>query len=140
LFRELIEETKNAFGVNGMTSGSKGRDVVEMLAELPDLLDVNVSAWPNDSATSRFQKQGYQEDYIRFVNSLTTKPVVGVGRYTSPDKMVSLIKSGVLDLIGVARPSVADPFLPNKIQEGRLEDIRECTGCNNLRNTFTATI
>jgi dimethylamine/trimethylamine dehydrogenase len=36
----------------------------------------------------------------------------------------------VLDLIGAARPSIADPFLPTKISEGRVEDIRECIGCN----------
>ncbi len=44
--------------------------------------------------------------------------------------MVSQIKRGVLDMIGAARPSIADPFLPKKIEEGRLEDIRECIGCN----------
>ena len=44
--------------------------------------------------------------------------------------MVSQIRRGVLDLIGAARPSIADPFLPNKIDEGRIEDIRECIGCN----------
>ena len=36
----------------------------------------------------------------------------------------------MLDFIGAARPSIADPFLPEKIEEGRLEDIRECIGCN----------
>jgi dimethylamine/trimethylamine dehydrogenase len=44
--------------------------------------------------------------------------------------MVSAIKRGVMDFIGAARPSIADPFLPNKIKEGRIEDIRECIGCN----------
>jgi dimethylamine/trimethylamine dehydrogenase len=44
--------------------------------------------------------------------------------------MVRMIRQGVLDLIGAARPSIADPFLPNKIEEGRLDDIRECIGCN----------
>jgi len=44
--------------------------------------------------------------------------------------MVSQITRGVLDLIGAARPSIADPFLPRKIEEGRPEDIRECIGCN----------
>ena len=101
-----------------------------MLAELPDLWDVNISEWENDSATSRFEKEGFQETYIGFVKSLTSKPVVGVGRYTSPDKMVSLIKQGVMDMIGAARPSIADPFLPKKIEEGRLDEIRECIGCN----------
>jgi dimethylamine/trimethylamine dehydrogenase len=146
LLRELIEDTKDAvgdacgvsvrlaveelLGEGGITSASEGRDVVAMLAELPDLWDVNVSGWSNDSATSRFHKEGFQESHISFVKSLTTKPVVGVGRYTSPDKMVSLIRSGVLDFIGAARPSIADPFLPKKIEEGRLDDIRECIGCN----------
>ena len=56
--------------------------------------------------------------------------MVGVGRYTSPDTMVSLIKRGVMDMIGAARPSIADPFLPKKIDEGRVDEIRECIGCN----------
>jgi dimethylamine/trimethylamine dehydrogenase len=56
--------------------------------------------------------------------------VVGNGRLTSPDDMVALIRGGVLDIIGAARPSIADPFLPTKISEGRFEDIRECIGCN----------
>ena len=64
------------------------------------------------------------------IKALTSKPVVGVGRFTSPDAMVRQIKAGILDFIGAARPSIADPFLPKKIEEGRLEDIRECIGCN----------
>jgi dimethylamine/trimethylamine dehydrogenase len=44
--------------------------------------------------------------------------------------MVSQIRRGIVDVIGAARPSIADPFLPKKIEEGRIEDIRECIGCN----------
>ena len=73
--------------------------------------------------------EGYQEEYVAFVKQVTTKPVVAVGRYTSPDAMVAR-PPGIVDLIGAARPSIADPFLPRKIEEGRLEDIRECIGCN----------
>ena len=54
----------------------------------------------------------------------------GVGRFTSPDTMAGQIRRGVLDLIGAARPSIADPFLPRKIEQGRAEEIRECIGCN----------
>ena len=144
--REIIEDTKDAvgdtcavavrfavdelLGEDGITHQGEGHDVVAMLAELPDLWDVNLSGWSNDSITSRFGKEGHQEKYISFVKQLTTKPVVGVGRYTSPDSMVSAIKRGVMDFVGAARPSIADPFLPNKIKEGRVEDIRECIGCN----------
>jgi dimethylamine/trimethylamine dehydrogenase len=67
---------------------------------------------------------------VRGLKQLTTTPVVGVGRFTSPDTMVRMIRDGVLDFIGAARPSIADPFLPRKIEEGRLEDICECIGCN----------
>jgi len=146
LMRELIEDTKDAVGDKcavavrfcadeligdvGLTHDGEARDVIAMLAELPDLWDINISNWPNDSQTSRFAKEGFQETYTSFVKGLTTKPVVGVGRFTSPDTMVSQIKRGVLDFIGAARPSIADPFLPKKIEEGRIDDIRECIGCN----------
>jgi dimethylamine/trimethylamine dehydrogenase len=146
LLRELIEDTKDAVGDRcavavrfcadelmgdaGLTHDGEARDVIEMLAELPDLWDVNISNWSNDSQSSRFAKEGFQEEYTSFVKQLTTKPVVGVGRFTSPDTMVSQVKRGVLDFIGAARPSIADPFLPKKIEEGRIDDIRECIGCN----------
>ena len=146
LLRELIEDTKDAVGdscavavrfavdelrgQDGMEAGGEAPEIIAMLAELPDLWDVNVSDWDNDSQTARFAEEGYQERFISFVKGLTSKPVVGVGRYTSPDHMVSLIAKGVLDFIGAARPSIADPFLPSKINQGRVEDIRECIGCN----------
>ena len=113
-----------------LTYDGEARDVIEALAEIPDLWDVNVAGWPRDSGTSRFDDEGHQEKYTSYVKALTSKPVVGVGRYTSPDAMVGLIRRGVYDLIGAARPSIADPFLPNKIREGRIDDIRECIGCN----------
>jgi len=109
---------------------AEGRDVVEALAELPDLWDVNIAGWPADSATARFSDEGFQLPYTDFVKSVTSKPVVGVGRFTSPDTMLALVKKGRLDLIGGARPSIADPFLPNKIKQGEIESIRECIGCN----------
>jgi dimethylamine/trimethylamine dehydrogenase len=117
-------------GPEGITSEVEGREVLEMLGELPDLWDVQLGHYDIDSRSSRFAKEGAQEPYVAFVKKLTTKPVVGVGRFTSPDTMVSQIRRGVLDMIGAARPSIADPFLPRKIETGDLDDIRECIGCN----------
>ncbi|MFO1203671.1 MAG: NAD(P)-binding protein [Tabrizicola sp.] len=146
LFREVIGDVRDAIGDRcalavrlavdelmgpaGITAEGEGRDIIAALAEEPDVWDVNLSDWSNDSQTSRFSEEGFQEPYTAFVKSVTTKPVVGVGRYTSPDSMVRVIRKGILDLIGAARPSIADPFLPKKIEEGRIEDIRECIGCN----------
>jgi dimethylamine/trimethylamine dehydrogenase len=144
--RELIEDTKDAvgehcgvavriavdelLGAEGLSAEGETPEIIAMLAELPDLWDVNISDWQHDSQTARFAEEGYQEPFTAFVKGLTTKPVVGVGRYTSPDRMVSLVRKGALDLIGAARPSIADPFLPKKIEEGREDEIRECIGCN----------
>jgi dimethylamine/trimethylamine dehydrogenase len=117
-------------GEDGLRHDGESREIVAMLSDLPDLWDVNVSDWSNDSGMSRFFDEGYQEPFTKFVKEITDKPVVGVGRYTTPDRMVTLIRKGHLDLIGAARPSIADPFLPKKVEEGRIEDIRECIGCN----------
>jgi dimethylamine/trimethylamine dehydrogenase len=150
LLREMLEDTRDAVGdrcavairlavdelngPKGICAKEEGRDVVALLAELPDLWDVNIAgALGNDSKSARFSAEGFQEDYIRFVKGLTSKPVVSVGRFTSPDRMVDQIRRGVQDFIGAARPSIADPFLPAKIREGRTDEIRECIGCNICR-------
>ncbi len=146
LLRELIETTREAVGPKvavvvrlmvdefvgpeGVVAEREGVQVLERLGELPDLWDVQLGEFHVDARSSRFVKEAAQEPFVAFVKKLTSKPVVGVGRFTSPDTMVSQIKRGVLDMIGAARPSIADPFLPKKIAEGRLEDIRECIGCN----------
>jgi dimethylamine/trimethylamine dehydrogenase len=109
---------------------SEAHEVVGLLADLPDLWDVKLDSSPTDCAPSRFAPEGSHEPVIDFVKKLTARPVVGVGRFTSPDTMAGQIRRGVLDLIGAARPSIADPFLPRKIDEGREQDIRECIGCN----------
>jgi 2,4-dienoyl-CoA reductase (NADPH2) len=39
------------------------------------------------------------------------------------------LREGKLDFVGMTRRLLADPELPKKVAEGRLEDIRPCTGC-----------
>ncbi|HTU96247.1 MAG TPA: NAD(P)-binding protein [Solirubrobacteraceae bacterium] len=145
LLREILEDTREEcdgraavacritvdelLGDEGITRADI-EDVVGTLGELPDLWDFVLGSWEDDSVTARFGEEAEQEQYVRGLKALTSKPVVGVGRFTSPDTMVRMVRSGILDLIGAARPSIADPFLPRKIEEGRLEDIRECIGCN----------
>ena len=145
LLREITEETKAAVGDvcavpirisvdellgEGGLEKAEVEDMIGLMADLPDLWDVTLAGWENDSRTSRFAEEGAQEPFISGIRRLTNKPVVGVGRYTSVDRMASLVRKGILDMIGAARPSIADPFLPKKLEEGRIEDIRECIGCN----------
>jgi dimethylamine/trimethylamine dehydrogenase len=111
----------------------EGLGFVGLADHLVDLWDVNVGSiteWSKDSGTSRFFSEGYQLEWTGRVREVTAKPIVGVGRLTNPDRMAEIIASGAWDLIGAARPSIADPFLPKKIEEGRYGEIRECIGCN----------
>ena len=146
LLRELIEVTQEAVqgscgvsvrviidevrGPLGLQAHEDGIAAIALLADLPDLWDIVVGTWADDSPTSRFAPENAHEPFLKGIKSVTKKPVVGVGRFTSPDTMASLVRRGILDMIGATRPSIADPFLPRKIEEGREDDIRECIGCN----------
>ena len=146
LIRELIEDTKEAvgdrcavavrfaadaeIGQDGVPILGERREMFEMLSELPDLWDINIADYSLEMGVSRFVKETPLEPYMNFVKSVTSKPVVTVGRFTSPDTMVGQVKRGIVDFIGAARPSIADPFLPRKIEQGNVDAIRECIGCN----------
>jgi dimethylamine/trimethylamine dehydrogenase len=143
LVREVIEETRQAVGDGCAVAvrfsadlpeyapdAGEPRAMLEILTDLPDLWDVVVSDYSAEMGASRFVKEAALETTMSWVKQVTNKPVVTVGRFTSPDTMARLVKEGTVDLIGAARPSIADPFLPSKIEAGRVEDIRECIGCN----------
>ena len=111
----------------------EGLAFVRLADDLVDLWDVNVGSileWSKDSGASRFFQEGYQLEWTSRVREATAKPIVGVGRLTNPDRMAEIVRSGAWDLIGAARPSIADPFLPKKVEEGRYGEVRECIGCN----------
>ncbi len=111
----------------------EGLGFVRLADDLVDLWDVNVGSiveWSKDSGASRFFAEGYQLEWTGRVREATAKPIVGVARLTNPDRMAEIIRSGAWDLIGAARPSISDPFLPRKIEEGRYGEVRECIGCN----------
>ena len=136
--RELIEVTREAtagkcavavrFSVDRATPESF--EAFEALADLPDLWDLTVGDYDVEMGSSRFVGEGALAENVARAKGLTSRPVVAVGRFTSPDTMARHIRNGTQDLIGAARPSIADPFLPRKIEEGRAEEVRECIGCN----------
>ncbi|MEC7140129.1 MAG: NADH:flavin oxidoreductase, partial [Pseudomonadota bacterium] len=138
IIRELIEDTREAVGDRAAVATRfsvaldepETYDAFGLLAHLPDLWDLTVPDYGIEMGSSRFVKEGDFGDSIAHAKTLTDRPVVAVGRYTSPDTMAQALRTGQQDLIGAARPSIADPFLPRKIDEGRTGDIRECIGCN----------
>ena len=142
LLRELVTETREAVGdrcavairieIDDEQGGGEDQrsDLLAGLAPLIDLFNVTIADYSQEMGASRFFKEASLEPRIAHVRRVTGKPVVGVGRFTSPETMLSQVTRGIIDLIGAARPSIADPFLPAKIRDGREDDIRECIGCN----------
>ena len=113
LFRELIEDTKEAvgdtcavavrfavdelLGEDGITHQGEGYDVVAMLAELPDLWDVNISGWSNDFGHVTLWRRRSSGKIYFLRQKVDDETCCRRGRYTSPDSMVSAIQRGVMD-------------------------------------------
>lgn len=155
---ETIEQVREAVGNDCAITGRFGIDsldqrrtgirveeegvgFVELVDHLVDFHDFVMGSilgvpWGIDAASSRFQPEGWMRPWFEQVAPYAKKPIAGVGRYTNPDTMVNEIVNGPLDIISCARPSIADPFLPKKIEEGRFDDIRECIGCNYCLGRF----
>ncbi|KQV75210.1 hypothetical protein ASC61_09460 [Aeromicrobium sp. Root344] len=125
-------EEPYGYGDGGVRAHEEGKDFIAAFDDLVDYWDINIGTlnWGEDAGSSRFFDTNHEAEYTRVAKEVATKPVINVGRFTDPDVMVNVINSGQCDIIGAARPSIADPFLPKKIELGQLEDIRECIGCN----------
>lgn len=57
-------------------------------------------------------------------------PVIACNRINNPILAEQILRDGRADLVGMARPLIADPELPNKARVGRFDDIRSCIACN----------
>ncbi len=129
-------------GAGGIQYFNEGIGLVEILARagVVDVLSTkigDIEEIGEDAAGSRFRQTNWTRPFVDQVKAVMgAVPVVNNGRFTSPDDMIGVINDGQCDIIGAARPSIADPFLPNKIEEGRNEDIRECIGCNMCVSKF----
>lgn len=130
----LSIDTQHPSGM-GIRPDEEAAPVVEWADHLVDLWDFEVTGqtmaeWGESAGSSRFFEEGYPLELVKLVRPHTRKPVVSVGRFVSPDAMAAAVRDGVIDVVGIARPGIADPFLPSKIEAGRLSDVRECIGCN----------
>jgi 2,4-dienoyl-CoA reductase (NADPH2) len=62
------------------------------------------------------------------VKKVVSIPVIAIGRL-DVELGEDILRRGKADFISFNRRLMADPELPNKLAEGRPEDIRPCTGC-----------
>ena len=137
---EIIRGIKAACGqdfpVSVRTSGDegyKGGNTIEAAAAQCRLFEeagadaVHVSH--GIAIHSYFSESGFNLKYVRRVKEVVSIPVIGVGRLNDPALIASALESGDLDFAALGRESVCDPHLPEKIREGRLDEILTCTGC-----------
>ena len=137
---EIIRGIKAACGqdfpVSVRTSGDegyKGGNTIEAAAAQCRLFEeagadaVHVSH--GIAIHSYFSESGVNLKYVRRGKEVVSIPVIGVGRLNDPALIASALESGDLDFAALGRESVCDPHLPEKIREGRLDEILTCTGC-----------
>ena len=131
LLREILEDTREVcdgkaavacritidelLGEDGITRERHRARLSATSAEHPDLWDFVLGSWEDDSVTSRFGPEGAQEEYVRGLEGAdhASRSWASDGsRRRTP--WCARSNQGILDLIGAARPSIADPFLPTQ--------------------------
>ena len=66
---------------------------VEFADDIVDLWDVNlcgIAEWGENATPSRYYASGHHVSWTRFIKQVAKKPVLGVGRYTDPEKMLEI--------------------------------------------------
>ena len=130
----------------GIRADVEGCQIIGLADHLADYWSVQAGGWGSDmygndpEPSSAGAGTNFQAGWIRAVRPATEKPLIGVGRFTDPHVMVRVIAEGQQDIIGAARPSIADPYLPAKIRKGRAATIRECIGCNMCSGRFVGKV
>ncbi len=74
------------------------------------------------------------------IKEVVKMPVMAVGRIHDPVLAEQVLERGSSDFIIMTRALLADPDLPTKAREGRIDDIRRCIACNQgcLERNFDA--
>ncbi|MDR2552013.1 MAG: FAD-dependent oxidoreductase [Treponema sp.] len=67
---------------------------------------------------------------VEEIKKAVNVPVICAGRFDNPALAESAIGEGKIDMMGMGRPLLADPYLPVKVREGKEKDIRPCISCH----------
>ena len=108
------------------------QQVVRDLEQRCDVDFVDLSAGVHHSFihTPMTYEDGWEREYTRAIKTVSTKPVLLVGRITRPEVAEELLAAGDADAILLARQLFADAEWANKARDGQDEDIRRCVAAN----------
>ena len=79
---------------------------------------------------SSYFPHGIYVDCVAPYKQALRVPVLYAGRIVHPAEAEDILRLGIADLVGMTRAIIADPDLPRKAMDGRLDDIRLCVGAN----------
>lgn len=136
IIRKIKEICGNDFPVSVRTSGDEGypggnkiEDAIaqSMLFEEAGADAIHISH--GIAIHSYYSESGFNTHNVQRVKEAVSIPVIGVGRMNDPALVLGAVKTGSMDLVALGRESVCDSHLPEKIREGRMDEILTCTGC-----------
>ncbi|MFH1350184.1 MAG: FAD-dependent oxidoreductase [Pseudomonadota bacterium] len=145
--KEIVEEIRNRIGedfplsfkISAQEFVPDGLTVEESIPILRQLVEsgidiVQVSAGndatPEWISQPMFMEKACLADSAEKVKKALNIPIMAVGRINDPIVADEIISKGKADLVCIGRGLLADPEMPNKAKEGRLDDIRTCIACN----------
>lgn len=111
----------------------EGVTVAKMLEEFGyDMLDCDNGSydswfWPHPPV---YMPKACNLKDVAEVKKAVSIPVVCAGRFDDPDLAEEAIAGGMIDIMGMGRPLLADPELGRKFYEERLDDVRPCICCH----------
>jgi 2-enoate reductase len=125
-------------GLPGEDFKEMGRDIPEGIEAAKIFEKAGYDAFNGDvgsydswywSHPPMYQAKGLYLPYNAILKKAVQAPVITAGRMDNPDFAVEAINSGKTDMIGLARPLLADPYLPQKVKAGKTNRIRPCLSC-----------
>lgn len=145
--KEIVQEIRNrvghtfpiSFKISAMEFVEKGLVVEDSIRILKILVDAGIDvvqvsagndATPEWISQPMFMKKACLADFAQEINKSLPIPVMAVGRINDPFIAEEIIAQGKADLVCIGRGLLADPEMPIKAKEGRIDDIRTCIACN----------
>ncbi|MDP4085955.1 MAG: FAD-dependent oxidoreductase [Bacillota bacterium] len=116
-----------------------GRDIEEGLEAAKILVAAGYDALNVDAGTydswywnhpPMYFEEGMYLPFSKLVKEVVDVPVIVAGRMDNPELAARALEEGLTDIIGLGRPLLADPYLPNKVRNRKVDTIRPCLSCH----------
>jgi len=127
----LCRISGNEFVEGGNTLDDQKSIAVMLEKAGVDALNVNVG-W-HESPIDQMSMMVPRGSFVYLaagIKEVVNIPVIASHRINDPVLADNIIKEGKADMVAMARPLIADPELPKKAKEGRIDEIRTCIACN----------